>query len=257
MTGKGKGMSGRDKWCYSKAGIHGMVVHEIGREIVAGVLKPGDPIPHESEIIRRFNGSRTAIREAFRVLTAKGLIEAKQRAGTYVRAREFWNLLDPDVLAWQTVDISGRSQFRNLAETRELVEPLVVRLVAQRATEAELDRLEDSFLAMKRAAECESLADMHTHCVDFHMTLFEICHNDIILRLSGVIQSMCDYQLKLRSATNSIPEGIIEVYQGILTELRNRNVDGAEMAMRQLIGSMMDDLRRLHSDQVVHGKEVA
>ncbi|MCR9213949.1 MAG: FadR family transcriptional regulator [Proteobacteria bacterium] len=250
-------MSEKDKWCYPRAGIHGMVVHEIGREIVTGVLKPGNPIPHESEIIKRFNGSRTAIREAFRVLTAKGLIEAKQRAGTYVRDREYWNLLDPDILAWQSLDSAGRNDFRNMAETRELMEPLVVRLVAQRATDEELDRLEDTYLAMKEAVESNSLMDLHAGCVDFHMTLFEICHNDLILRLSGVIQSMCDYQLQLRSAENSIPDGILGAYHAILIELRNRNVDGAEQAMSMLIEALMSDMRQLHNEQLNQSREVA
>ncbi len=250
-------MSDKDKWCYPKAGIHGKVVHEIGREIVTGVLRPGDPIPHESEIIKRFNGSRTAIREAFRVLTAKGLIEAKQRAGTYVRPREFWNLLDPDILAWQSLDTAGRNDFRNMAETRELVEPLVVRLVAQRATDEELDRLEDTYFEMKDAVEQNSLLNLHAACVDFHMTLFEICHNDLILRLSGVIQSMCDYQLQLRSDANTIPDGISGAYHAILTELRKRHVDGAEQAMTQLIEALMTDMRQLHNEQLSQSREVA
>ena len=45
--------------------------------------------------------SRTVVREAIKVLAAKGLVESRPKVGTFVRPRRDWNLLDPDVLAWQ------------------------------------------------------------------------------------------------------------------------------------------------------------
>ncbi|MEH6547880.1 MAG: FadR/GntR family transcriptional regulator [Sneathiella sp.] len=239
----------RNKWYYPENGIHGKVVHEIGQEIVSGVIKPGEKIPDEVDILRRFQGSRTAIREALRVLTAKGLIEAKQRAGTRVRQREYWNLLDPDIIAWQSYEPSDRNDFRNLVETRVLIEPLVTRLVAQRATEEELDRLEDIYMSMQVADEKESLADFYPACVDFHMTIYEICHNDLLSRLSGISQSLCDYHFKLKEPANIYVTGMSNFYLEILKLLRARNAEGAEQAMQSLLDMKITDLRLLHSGQ--------
>lgn len=241
----------RDKWYYPTNGIHGKVVHEIGQEIVSGIIKPGEKIPKEVDILRRFRGSRTAIREALRVLTAKGLIEAKQRAGTRVRAREYWNLLDPDIIAWQSYDPSDRNDFRNLVETRVLVEPLVTRLVAQRATEEELDQLEDVYLAMTVADKKESLSDFYPACVDFHMTIYEICHNDLLSRLSGISQSLCDYHFKLKQLGNIYVTGMSNFYLEILKLLRSRDAKGAELAMQSLLDMKVTDLRELHTEQQV------
>jgi len=241
-------MSEASKWYYPNTGIHGKVVHEIGKEIVTGVLKPGEQIPHESEIIMRFNGSRTAIREAFRVLTAKGLIEARQRAGTCVRAQEYWNLLDPDVLAWQSEESYDRHDFRNMIETRKLVEPVIAGLVATRATDEELDKLEDMYLEMKGAVAAQSLDNLHSSCVDFHMVLFEVCHNDVLLRLSGVVRALCDYQFNLRKSLNTIPPGMIDAYGAILKELRRRDAEGAERTMRALIEAKIADMRQLRGE---------
>jgi DNA-binding transcriptional ArsR family regulator len=79
-------------------GIHGSVVAHLGERIVRGDIAPGellDPLQIEHEL----GVSRTVVREALRVLTAKGLVDARPKRGTYVLAREHWSLLDVEVLA--------------------------------------------------------------------------------------------------------------------------------------------------------------
>jgi len=61
---------------YPRRGLHGEVVHLIGLQIMSGELKPGDPLPPEDELIANLAVSRTVLREAVRVLAAKGLVEA-------------------------------------------------------------------------------------------------------------------------------------------------------------------------------------
>src|SRR4051794_12078970 len=85
---------------YPGRGLHGELVHRIGLEIVSGRLPPGDVVP-STDGVDDSQASRTVFREVIKVLTAKGLVESKQRIGTRVRPRRYWNLLDPDVLAWQ------------------------------------------------------------------------------------------------------------------------------------------------------------
>ena len=78
---------------YPRRGLHGEVVHSIGARIVRGELAPRD---------RRLGDgwadgelSRTALREAIKVLAGKGLVEMPPKTGTRVRERRFWNLLTP------------------------------------------------------------------------------------------------------------------------------------------------------------------
>ena len=86
---------------YPRRGLHGEVVHTIGLQIVGGSIQPGDPLPPEDELTSNLAVSRTVLREAVRVLAAKGLVEARPKIGTRVRARSEWNILDPDVLSWR------------------------------------------------------------------------------------------------------------------------------------------------------------
>ena len=80
--------------------MHGRIVRELGQRILSGELAPGDRLPAESELIDKYEVSRPVLREAVRVLVAKGLVLSRQRAGAIVRPRAEWHLLDPDVLYW-------------------------------------------------------------------------------------------------------------------------------------------------------------
>lgn len=62
-------------------------------------LCAGDLLPREANLAEKLGVSRTSVREAVRVLSAKGLLQARRRAGVMVRDRDDWILLDPRVLS--------------------------------------------------------------------------------------------------------------------------------------------------------------
>ena len=103
--------------------IHGSIAHELGVAIVTGRYSPGETLPGEVEFSEQLKVSRSAYREAIRILAAKGLVESRPKAGTRVSARDRWNLLDPDVLAWTFEREPGETFIRDLFELRMIVEP--------------------------------------------------------------------------------------------------------------------------------------
>ena len=111
-----------------------MVAGTIGKRIVTGQYKPGDTLPTEPEVQAEFGVSRTAVREAIRLLSAKGLTASRPKIGTRVRPTVDWNMFDVDVLRWQ-VDQGPSDEFVNaLFEMREIIEPSAASLAAERAT---------------------------------------------------------------------------------------------------------------------------
>src|SRR5689334_5575452 len=81
--------------------LHGKVARELGLRIVRGAYAPRAVIPNETAFDPALRISRTAYREAVKLLTAKGLVDSRAKAGTRVRAAADWNMFDPDVLAWK------------------------------------------------------------------------------------------------------------------------------------------------------------
>src|SRR3972149_5816084 len=79
--------------------MHSYLANRLGREIVGGLYPPGSLLPNEVEMCARFSVSRTTLREAYSMLSAKSLIVARPKVGTRVRPKTDWNMLDPEVLA--------------------------------------------------------------------------------------------------------------------------------------------------------------
>ena len=53
-------------------------------QISKKIIKPGDPLPSESDLIKELKLSRGTIRQAFQILTQEGLIERKPGRGSFV-----------------------------------------------------------------------------------------------------------------------------------------------------------------------------
>ncbi len=219
---------------YPCNGIHGKVVHELGREIVTGFYRPGEKLPGEAEFIERFRGSRTAIREAFRVLSAKGLLEARQRAGTRVRARRFWNLLDPDILAWQSLADNNRQSVLQMMEFRAVFEPAIARMVAERATTDQIDILSEIHRAMEISERNGDRRRLSDTVREFHISLYDACSNDYAERLKDVIGVVLDY-LYDRQDDSYLRNGVARWHFLILDRIKMRDGVGAEELIRTLI----------------------
>ena len=121
---------------YRSDGVHGRLVHDLGRRIVSGEFAPGDLLPTETALVIELGSGRSAVREAVKVLTAKGLVRTRTKTGTVVLPETTWNLLDPDVLAWRYQTAPTDQQLDDLAGLRVALEPEAARLAARNRSKA-------------------------------------------------------------------------------------------------------------------------
>jgi DNA-binding FadR family transcriptional regulator len=207
---------------------------------VGGELKPGDLLP-EAELIAELNISRTVLREAIKVLGAKGLVEARPRIGTRVSARNYWRLMDPDLLAWQTETGLDELFLRNLAEVRYFIEPAAARLAAERASEEEIATLEGAYEQMEAHvvhSEAFIAADMQ-----FHFVILAACHNEILEQLSAAIGEALEISRKVTIELGS-SEASLPLHKAVIEAIRKRDADAADNAMRKLIEFVQSDVDR-------------
>jgi DNA-binding FadR family transcriptional regulator len=115
----------------AKLRLHAAVARDVGVDIVSGRLRPGHVLDGEIEASVRRRVSRTAYREALRILSAKGLISTRPRTGTRVSPMSEWHLLDPTVLAWIFSSAPAPEILHGLFELRSIVEPAAAALAAQ------------------------------------------------------------------------------------------------------------------------------
>jgi GntR family galactonate operon transcriptional repressor len=226
---------------YPRRGAHGETVYEIGRRVVSGELQPGDLLP-EGELIAELDISRTVLREAIKVLGAKGLVEARPRIGTKVSPRSHWRLMDPDVLAWQTEYGLDELFLRNLAEVRSLIEPGAARLAAERATDEEIAILEKAYRQMEAHvvnSEAFIAADMQ-----FHFVILAACRNEILEQMSSAIGEALEISRRVTVELPGSSEAHLPLHEAVVEAIRRRDADAAENAMKKLIAVVQSDVER-------------
>ena len=112
--------------------LYEQIVAQIETRILNGELRPGDKLPSERELAEQFGVSQTAIREAMKALTQKGLVEIHPGRGTYVTDSTSQAIRHSiDLL----VKIGSEDGIRDLVEVREIIEPEIAGLAAFRASE--------------------------------------------------------------------------------------------------------------------------
>src|SRR5579871_342659 len=113
------------------------ITHKLGIAILTGVYSAENPIPIEADLCRQYNASRPVLREAVKMLTAKGLLISRPRLGTQVQPEDHWNMLDPDVLGWLLERKFSPTLLLEFNQIRLAVEPGAAELAARVATEAD------------------------------------------------------------------------------------------------------------------------
>lgn len=226
-------MPDRQNRHYPKTGIHGRIVHAIGEEICSGALLSGVKLQSDVEMIERFEASRPAIREALKVLASKGLIESRQRAGTFVRPREDWDLLDLDVLSWLIPENLGEGFIGDLMEMREIIEPAAARIAADRANELDIVRIGQAYDRM--AASTNDFESFYIADSDFHLAVLAACHNEFVDRMSGVVGAILALTFRLQSDLDHDVAPGLPAHREILEKIEAGDKRGAERAMRQTI----------------------
>lgn len=165
--------------------MHGTIARDLGREIVSGRMQPGALLDSEIVASKLYGVSRATYREAVRILVAKGLVEARPKAGTRVSEEAVWQLLDPDVLAWIFSSEPRQDLIAHLFELRRVIEPAAASLAAGRRSFAQLGRMEAALKEM----EGFTLADERGRAADgrFHSVLLEASGNPFLATLSDGI----------------------------------------------------------------------
>ncbi len=232
---------------YSERGLVGRTVQTLGRRIVGGEVAVGEILDVEA-IRAEYDVSRTVVREALKVLAAKGLTDARPRRGTFVLERTHWALLDPDVLKWRFADPVDPALLRDLNEVRLIIEPSTARRAAGRATKQQIADLRRALHAMSIAEHAE---DLTTADITFHKLLMATVGNELLSQIDVVIEAGLRARDLLIFAT---PEGRkdpdLAAHQRVLELVEHGDAEGAEEAMRQLLLSAERDVEELLVERV-------
>jgi len=222
----------------SRRNLCGKVVYDLGCRILAGEVKPGDPLPQEWTLCDQMGVSRTVVREAIKSLAAKGLVESRAKRGTIVRPARVWNYLDPEVLDWQArADVDGRHLF-HLTELRQTIEPPAAGMAAERATDEDLRLISRACEEMQRTVD--SVEDFLAADVQFHVEILHATGNPFFAPVANVISASLESSLRVTNRQPADNHASVPVHQKVMKAICARKPTSAQAAMRSLLNEAAD-----------------
>lgn len=221
--------------------LRGAVAHYLGTAIVSGQILPGETLTGEVANAEALDVSRSAYREAVQVLTAKGLVESRPKAGTRVLPRSHWNILDPAVLAWAFSGEPDIDFVRDLFELRAVVEPAAARLAAERRDKSDIKALRNAIAGMRKhtlSTEAGRSADR-----DFHNAVLAATHNNALIALSSSIGAAVNWTTQFKQRVRALPRDPMPDHVLVCDAIVSGDPDRAVSAMRKLVDLALEDTR--------------
>jgi GntR family transcriptional repressor for pyruvate dehydrogenase complex len=226
--------------------LYEQIVEQIEKSVRDGALKAGDQLPAERELALQFGVSRTAVREAVKALSEKGLVEAYSGRGTFVtgsRQRGMRQSLD------RLVDSRNPESSGYLVEVREIIEPEFSALAATRIDEQHLTLMREAVAVMDR-----SMRDPDTFIeadLDFHLSLAEAVANPIVLALLDSIVAVLREQRSSIFGVEGGPERGQFHHKRILEAIERRDPAAAREAMRNHLEQVRADSSAATSQRTI------
>lgn len=222
--------------------MHTRIVRDVGMDIVAGKYQPGDRLPGEAMLCETYEVSRSVLREATRVLVAKGLVVSRQKAGVTVQPKSQWHLLDPDVLYW-LIQTQPQAEFVDtLITVRRIFEPAAAALAAMNATGTQIQAIAAAYDGMERARTPEELLEPD---IAFHRLIAEATNNPLLAYIGNMLSLALGESIKLSSQLPNTHALSLPRHKAIITALMNRDASSARQASFVQLEETRDDINQI------------
>lgn len=214
------------------------IVEKLGHAIVTGTYDADNTFPIEAELCTQFNASRSVLREAVKMLTAKGLLSARPRQGTSIEPEQHWNLLDPDVLRWLLERKFSLGLLAEFTEVRLAIEPMAARLAAQHATAASVAKMHRAIERMKAAERGDD--DPLASDIAFHVGVLHASGNRFYMQFEELIDTALRISIRLTNQFKGVSIGNVGHHRKVLDAIEAGEDDKAYAAMDFILREVMN-----------------
>ncbi len=213
------------------------LTHDLGNAIVMGKYKIGDGLPTEAELCTEYDVSRSATREAVKMLSAKGLIVSRPKKGIRVLPESNWNMFDTDVLSWILSSNPSLTLLKSFTEVRAAIEPQAAALASVNATFEDIEEIEKALERMQQAEK--GLDDQLDSDIAFHTAILKASGNCFIIQLSDFISTALRVSIRYTNKTKG-ETGDIQKHADILNTIKSRNPEKASSSVKAILDEALE-----------------
>jgi DNA-binding FadR family transcriptional regulator len=223
------------------------LVKVLTERIHKGVLKPGDRLPTEQDLIEEFSVSRTVVREAISSLKAAGLVASQQGVGAFV--------LQADASPSFRIDGTSLNLLKDVIAVLELrigLESDAAALAAQRRTETDLVAMREALDRMTAAIDASE--DAVAPDFDFHRTIAEATGNRHFTHLFSYLGALLIPRARLQTFRYFAADRtdylrrVNREHEDIYQAIKRQDTEAARSAMRLHLSNSRERLRLAMTD---------
>lgn len=228
-----------DYYSRPPAQLSEQIANYLEEEIIASG-KVGDRLPSEQHLADRFEASRTIVREALKILRARGLIESRTGSGAYITRPDVQDLSHMVTRIIRMNDIN----YADIYDVRYYLEAAAVRAVAERADEDELKTLDTILVRLRNY----NLGVLERRDLDFefHKSIARISGNPLLALLVETMANVFKEVIKIGIFVEGGIDDAIVRHQRILDALHARDAVLAEKMMYEHLEQSRENYRKYY-----------
>ncbi len=225
------------------------MTHELGKAIVRGEYKEVGGLPTEAELCDEFGISRSAMREAVKMLSAKGLITSRPRQGIRVLPEDQWNIFDSDVLKWILESNPSLDLLKEFLQMRMAIEPEAASLAASNAHPEDIDAIKKAIDRMVAAKN--GLDDPLQSDIAFHISILYASRNRFFIQLREFVQTALNVSIRHTNQLKGITVGDIEDHSAVYYAIK----EGDPVKAKSAVNHMIEEAQGLIESALKAGQE--
>ena len=211
-----------------------VLAEKLAQKILQGVYAPESILPGEIELGEQYGVSRTAVREAIKTLTAKGMVLPRPRIGTRVMPQSDWNFLDKELLSWWMTEDNFQDVVQHFLIMRSSLEPQACLLAATRGSaeqKAQLNTLMEEMVYLKQHFQRDRWIEVD---MAWHEHIYKMSGNPFLTSFATLLQSV--YHIYFTSITHN--EVIkLDLHQAIVDAIQDSDGHRALAACQALLNA--------------------
>ncbi len=214
------------------------VTNELGKAIISGSYDGQTGLPTEAQLCEEYGISRTAVREAVKMLAAKGLISSRPRQGIRVESADNWNLYDTNVLKWMLESSPSLQVLKEFLQMRLAIEPEAAALAARHQNVEAIANIKAALTAMENEAEKQD-GNIHEADLAFHTAILQASGNRFFYQLREFITTALNVSIQHTTPAKGSKTAIAEEHAKGYNAIANGEAGRAKNMMTYLIDEAM------------------
>ncbi len=214
------------------------IMEDLGVAIVTEHYSEENPFPIEASLCEKYGVSRSVLREAVKMLTAKGLLGARPRHGTWVQPEKNWNFFDPDVLRWLLERKLSYALLIEFTQMRMAVEPFAAGQAALSAGRNQITAIMQALARMSAAEHGDD--DPLISDIAFHVAVMKASGNRFYEQLCDMIDTALRISIRMTNNLKGVRQASVADHKKVADAIVMGDAEAATAAMRLMIEEALD-----------------